>query len=76
MVIKQQATSVQNKKVVLENFDMISNILKGGLDRELNPGPLAPEARIIPLDHQAMRWLEMRHQFGFWSLLLWSKFCS
>ena len=23
------------------------------LDRELNPGPLAPEARIIPLDHQA-----------------------
>ena len=24
-----------------------------GLDRELNPGPLAPEARIIPLDHQA-----------------------
>ena len=26
-----------------------------GLDRELNPGPLAPEARIIRLDHQA-RW--------------------
>ena len=26
---------------------------KGGLDRELNPGPRAPEARIIPLDHQA-----------------------
>ena len=25
-----------------------------GLDRDLNPGPLAPEARIIPLDHQAM----------------------
>ena len=24
-----------------------------GLDRELNPGPLAPEARIIPLDHRA-----------------------
>ena len=24
-----------------------------GLDRELNPGPLAPEARIIRLDHQA-----------------------
>ncbi len=24
-----------------------------GLDRDLNPGPLAPEARIIPLDHQA-----------------------
>ena len=24
-----------------------------GLDRDLNPGPRAPEARIIPLDHQA-----------------------
>ena len=24
-----------------------------GLGRELNPGPRAPEARIIPLDHQA-----------------------
>ena len=26
---------------------------KWGPDRDLNPGPLAPEARIIPLDHQA-----------------------
>ena len=26
---------------------------KSGLVRELNPGPLAPEARIIPLDQQA-----------------------
>ena len=25
----------------------------GGLSRDLNPGPLAPEARIIPLDQQA-----------------------
>ena len=24
---------------------------KQGLSRELNPGPRAPEARIIPLDH-------------------------
>ena len=24
-----------------------------GLDRDLNPGPLTPKARIIPLDHQA-----------------------
>ena len=24
-----------------------------GLDRDLNPGPLAPEARIILLDHRA-----------------------
>ena len=27
---------------------------KIGLDRDLNPGPRAPEARIIPLDHQAI----------------------
>jgi hypothetical protein len=24
---------------------------KRGLNRDLNPGPLAPKARIIPLDH-------------------------
>jgi hypothetical protein len=27
---------------------------KTGPHRESNPGPLAPEARIIPLDHEAM----------------------
>ena len=27
------------------------NFKKKGLSRELNPGPRAPEARIIPLDH-------------------------
>ncbi len=26
---------------------------RNGLVRDLNPGPLAPEARIIPLDQQA-----------------------
>ena len=26
---------------------------KGGLVRDLNPGPLAPKARIIPLDQRA-----------------------
>ena len=25
--------------------------IKGGLNRDSNPGPLAPKARIIPLDH-------------------------
>ena len=30
-------------------FKIILNIL--GLVRDLNPGPLAPKARIIPLDH-------------------------
>ena len=29
------------------------SILKMGPVRESNPGPLAPEARIIPLDQQA-----------------------
>ena len=34
-----------------------------GLDRELNPGPLAPEARIIPLDHQAICEVRNAHFF-------------
>ena len=29
-------------------------LLAEGLLRELNPGPLAPEVRIIPLDQAAM----------------------
>ena len=32
----------------------IHDIEKKGLLRELNPGPLAPEARIMPLDQAAM----------------------
>ena len=32
-------------------------LAKKGLLRELNPGPLAPEARIIPLDQAAMKTL-------------------
>ncbi len=31
---------------------------KFGLVRDLNPGPLAPEARIIPLDQRAARYTE------------------
>ena len=30
-----------------------SPLSKSGLSRDLNPGPLAPKARIIPLDHWA-----------------------
>jgi hypothetical protein len=33
----------------------LSDSMSKGLFRELNPGPLAPEARIIPLD-QTARW--------------------
>ena len=29
-----------------------------GLLRELNPGPLAPEARIMPLDHRCLKGLK------------------
>ena len=32
----------------------VSKIVFKGLVRELNPGPLAPEARIIPLDQRAL----------------------
>ena len=35
----------------------VSNVFgakRRGLNRDLNPGPLAPKARIIPLDHWAM----------------------
>ena len=31
----------------------VMQALQGGLLRELSPGPLAPEARIIPLDQAA-----------------------
>ena len=35
-------------------FNLLSRFgQKVGLSRELNPGPLAPEARIIPLDQRA-----------------------
>ncbi|GFT54106.1 hypothetical protein NPIL_681561, partial [Nephila pilipes] len=39
-------------QVVLK-IGSIKTINPFGLDRESNPGPLAPEARIIPLDHRA-----------------------
>ena len=41
-----------------------------GPDRDLNPGPLAPKARIIPLDHRAIR---SPHFFSFWPRRLWIK---
>ena len=33
--------------------------IKNGLNRDLNPGPLAPKARIIPLDHWALKYLSL-----------------
>ena len=35
-------------------YALDKNIEKDGLNRDLNPGPLAPKARIIPLDHWAL----------------------
>ena len=50
----------------MHNFD--SNFKKKrGLVRDLNPGPLAPKARIIPLDQRATVGLDCRStekQFG------------
>ena len=45
------------------HFELNKNVQKvapggrcaGGLSRDLNPGPLAPEARIIPLDQRAYK---------------------
>ena len=36
-----------------ENNELNFQKCYGGLSRDLNPGPRAPEARIIPLDHWA-----------------------
>ena len=41
------------KKMLLISVTLTNCDPKNGLVRELNPGPLAPEARIIPLDQQA-----------------------
>jgi hypothetical protein len=38
----------------MQNIFFTTKMYHIGLDRELNPGPLAPEARIIPLDHRAV----------------------
>ncbi|KAL1276857.1 hypothetical protein QQF64_023530 [Cirrhinus molitorella] len=38
--------------------------LQSGLVRDLNPGPLAPEARIIPLDQRAIPRLRMDGRFS------------
>jgi hypothetical protein len=50
-----------NKSIQVETCQAITNqhksaIISKGLLRELNPGPLAPEARIMPLDQAAMWW--------------------
>ena len=62
------------KKNFLFHVEVVSGKhTRQGLLRELNPGPLAPEARIMPLD-QAASWKRAAlssHQF----LLLWFRSC-
>ena len=50
-----------------DNFQMV--LSKTGSVRESNPGPLAPKARIMPLDQQAG---DIKYGLGrvFYSLLL------
>ena len=51
-----------NKKNVAGVFNNYPPCINGP-DRDLNPGPLAPEARIIPLDHQAMPLINIKIDF-------------
>ncbi|GFQ98563.1 hypothetical protein TNCT_594571 [Trichonephila clavata] len=46
---------VDNSKIIFEeiNTKILEKKEHLGLGRDLNPGPLAPKARIIPLDHRA-----------------------
>ena len=41
-------------------YSNLTTHLKPGLNRDSNPGPLAPKARIIPLDHWATKILTVR----------------
>ena len=42
---------------IVRNGRVVAESPQNGLLRELSPGPLAPEARIMPLDQAAMEWL-------------------
>ena len=44
----------QRERAASEYFPFALRVLGDGLLRELNPGPLAPEARIMPLDQAAI----------------------
>ncbi|GIX97726.1 hypothetical protein CEXT_533011 [Caerostris extrusa] len=41
--------------IQVQKFNLTRKKLNTGPGRDLNPGPLAPKARIIPLDHRATR---------------------
>ena len=45
-----------------------------GLNRDSNPGPLAPKARIIPLDHWATRYEWIVNLFNKAFVIVWNLF--
>ena len=52
---KRPLTSLENKfNVTVQNGTNEKKQKNFGPSRDLNPGPLAPEAKIIPLDHLAV----------------------
>ena len=59
----RRSTNVEIKILKFSQFCIYIDELvriKNGLVRDLNPGPLAPKARIIPLDQRAMDTNESR----------------
>ena len=52
----QKASNKENQKsMLLQLVKYFDKIVSKGPVRESNPGPLAPKARIMPLDQQASR---------------------
>ena len=49
-----QLLKFSTKLVINLTVKVESTLKHGGLVRDLNPGPLAPKARIIPLDQLAI----------------------
>ena len=48
-----RASLASYAQALIKKVLLILRFLRKGLLRELDPGPLAPEARIIPLDQAA-----------------------
>ena len=48
-----EGLDIKEEMQILKMNDFYKFLQKGGLNRDLNPGPPAPKAGIIPLDHWA-----------------------
>ena len=62
-----QSAGLPRPIISSQNYSWKKKFLKNGLNRDLNPGPLAPKARIIPLDHWAS-WFESLSYCGSFEL--------